>query len=41
VSRPSCTPPLEHHNDRLAHYPLVTADNRIRGVTSAQHHPSA
>src|SRR5450755_1472480 len=32
---------LEHHNDRLAHYPLVTADDRIRGVTSAQHHPSA
>ena len=27
---------LEHHNDRLAHYPLVTADDRIRGVTPAR-----
>ena len=27
---------LEHRNDRLAQYPLVTADNRIRGVTSTR-----
>ena len=27
---------LDHRNDRLAQYPLVAADNRIRGVTSAR-----
>jgi hypothetical protein len=27
---------LEHRDDRLAQYPLVTADDRIRGVTSAR-----
>ena len=27
---------LEHRNDRLAQYPLVAADDRIRSVTSAR-----
>ena len=27
---------LDHRNDRLAQYPLVAADNRIGGVTSAR-----
>jgi hypothetical protein len=27
---------LKHRDDRLAQYPLVAADNRIRGVTSAR-----
>ena len=27
---------LDHRNDRLAQYPLVAADNRIRGVTPAR-----